>query len=215
MLVANGNVAGVAAPHAPGRNTAPVSTKSDLPILQFDDQPSWREWLVRNDTDSDGVWLKLAKKGSGVTTVTYGEALEEALCHGWIDGQVSRHDESFYLQRFTPRRPRSKWSANNRDKVERLTAEGRMRPAGLKAVEAAKADGRWDAAYPAQSEATVPDDLQQALDQNPEARALLNTLSSQNRYAFLFRLHHVKRPETRAKRIAEYIAMLAEHRTFH
>lgn len=192
-----------------------MSTKDDLPILQFDHQSSWGEWLDRNDTDSQGAWLKLAKKGSGVTTVTYGEALEEALCHGWIDGQVSRHDESFYLQRFTPRRPRSKWSANNRDKVERLIDEGRMKPAGLKAVEAAKADGRWDAAYPAQSEATVPADLQQALDQNPEAKAFFATLSSQNRYAFLFRLHGVKRPETRAKRIAQYIAMLAEHRTFH
>jgi uncharacterized protein YdeI (YjbR/CyaY-like superfamily) len=191
------------------------TTKADLPILQFDDQTAWGEWLERNHTDSSGVWLKLAKKGSGVTTVAYAEALEEALCHGWIDGQVSRHDEAFYLQRFTPRRPRSKWSANNRDKVERLTAAGRMKHAGLNAVEAAKADGRWDAAYPPQSEATVPDDLQRALDQNPKAKAFFETLSSQNRYAVLFRLHELRRPETRAKRIAEYLTMLAEHRTFH
>jgi uncharacterized protein YdeI (YjbR/CyaY-like superfamily) len=189
--------------------------KAELPILQFDDQAAWAEWLEDNDTDSPGAWLKLAKKGSGVTTVSYGEALEEALRHGWIDGQVARHDERFYLQRFTPRTKRSKWSANNRDKVERLIAEGRMKPAGLKAVEAAKADGRWDAAYPAQSEATVPEDLQQAIDQNAKAKAFFGTLSSQNRYAFLFRLHGVKRAETRAKRIAQYVEMLADHRTFH
>jgi uncharacterized protein YdeI (YjbR/CyaY-like superfamily) len=191
-----------------------VPTKDELPILQFDDQAAWAEWLELNH-GTGGAWLKLAKKGSGVTTVTYGEALQEALCYGWIDGQVSRHDESFYLQRFTPRRPRSKWSANNRDKVELLIAEGRMKPAGLEAIESAKADGRWDAAYPAQSEATVPEDLQRELDQNPEAKAFFDTLSSQNRYAFLFRLHNVKRPETRAKRIATYVQMLTEHRTFH
>jgi len=192
-----------------------VPPKDDLPILQFDDPAAWAQWLERNHADIPGAWLKLAKKGSGITTVTYGEALEEALCYGWIDGQVSRHDESFYLQRFTPRRSRSKWSANNRDKVERLIAEGRMKPAGMEATQSAKADGRWDAAYPAQSEATVPDDLQQALDQNPEAKAFFETLSSQNRYSFLLRLHNVKRPETRAKRIATYITMLTEQRTFH
>lgn len=192
-----------------------MSTKADLPILQFDDQVAWAGWLEHNHAETSGVWLKLAKRGSAVKTVTYGEALEEALCYGWIDGQVSRHDESFYLQRFTPRRPRSKWSANNRDKVERLIAEGRMRPAGLEAIEAAKSDGRWDAAYPAQSNATIPDDLQKALDDNPDAKAFFETLTGQNRYAFLFRLHGVKRPETRAKRIATYMAMLSEHRTFH
>lgn len=192
-----------------------MSAKADLPILQFDNQPEWADWLERNHSDSRGVCLKLSKKGARITTVTYGEALEEALCYGWIDGQVSRHDESFYLQRFTPRTKRSKWSANNRDKVERLTADGRMKPAGLQAIEAAKADGRWDAAYPAQSEATVPDDFQEALDQNPKAKAFFETLSSQNRYALLFRLHDARRPETRTKRIAEYVAMLAEERTFH
>jgi uncharacterized protein YdeI (YjbR/CyaY-like superfamily) len=191
-----------------------MPTKADLPILHFDDRASWAQWLQHNDT-GPGAWLMLAKKGSGATTVTYGEALEEALCHGWIDGQVSRYDESFYLQRFTPRTKRSKWSANNRDKVDRLTAEGRMKPAGITAVEAAKADGRWEAAYPAQSEASVPDDLQQALDQSPKAKAFFETLSSQNRYAFLFRLHDAKRPETRAKRIAQYVEMLAERRAFH
>ena len=189
--------------------------KPEPPILQFADQAAWAKWLKQNHADSQGVRLKLAKKGSGVTTVTYGEALEEALCYGWIDGQVGRYDETFYLQRFTPRTKRSKWSANNREKVKRLIAEGRMKPAGLEAVESAQADGRWDAAYPRQSEAVVPDDLQQALDQNPKAKAFFETLTSQNRYAILFRLHDAKRPQTRAKRIADYVAMLAEHRTFH
>ena len=192
-----------------------MPAKPEPPILQFDDQASWAQWLEHNHTDTVGVRLKLAKKGTGVTTVTYGEALEEALCYGWIDGQVGRFDETFYLQRFTPRRPRSKWSANNREKVERLIAEGRMKPAGLEAIEAARADGRWDAAYPAQRDATVPEDLQAALDQSPQAKAFFETLSSQNRYAFIFRLHDAKRPETRTKRIREYVAMLTEHRTFH
>lgn len=192
-----------------------MSAKPELPILQCEDQGAWADWLERNHAEAPGVRLKLAKKGSGVTTVTYGEAVEEALCYGWIDAQVGRYDASFYLQRFTPRTKRSKWSANNRDKVERLLADGRMKPAGLKAVEAAQADGRWGAAYPAQSEATVPEDLQQALDQNPEAKAFFETLTSQNRYAFLFRLHDAKRADTRVKRIAQYVAMLAEHRTFH
>jgi uncharacterized protein YdeI (YjbR/CyaY-like superfamily) len=189
--------------------------KPEPPILQFVDQAAWAEWLERHHGESDGVRLKLAKKGSGTKTVTYREALEEALCYGWIDSQVGRHDESFYLQRFTPRRPRSVWSANNCDMAARLIADGRMKPAGLKAIEAAKADGRWDLAYPGQSMATVPDDLQHALDQNPEAKGFFETLSGQNRYAILFRLHGAKRPETRAKRIAQYVAMLAEHRTFH
>ena len=189
--------------------------KPEPPILRFPDQAAWARWLEQNHAESQGVRLKLAKKGSGVTTATYGEALEEALCYGWIDGQVGRYDDTFYLQRFTPRTKRSKWSANNRENVKRLIAEGRMKPAGLEAVESAQADGRWDAAYPRQSEATVPDDLQQALDQNPKAKAFFETLTSQNRYAILFRLHDAKRPQTRAKRIADYVAMLAEHRTFH
>jgi uncharacterized protein YdeI (YjbR/CyaY-like superfamily) len=198
------------------RNTESMaSTKPDPPILQFDDQGAWAKWLEQNHAESQGVRLKLAKRGSGARTVTYGEALEEALCYGWIDGQVGRYDDSFYLQRFTPRTKRSKWSANNRDRVQRLLAEGRMKPAGLKAVEAAKADGRWEAAYPGQSRATVPEDLQLALDENPRAKAFFERLSAQNRYAFVFRLHGVKGPETRAKRIAQYVAMLHEHLTFH
>jgi uncharacterized protein YdeI (YjbR/CyaY-like superfamily) len=161
------------------------------------------------------VWLMFAKKNSGVTTVTYAEAVEEALCYGWIDGQAAGHDETFYLQRFTPRRRRSKWSQINRNKAERLIAQGRMQPAGLEQIEAAKADGRWDAAYPSPTAATIPDDLQAALDANPKANAFFDTLSSQNRYAILYRVRDAKRPDTRAKRIAEYVAMLAEGRTLH
>ncbi len=192
-----------------------MAPKSDLPILECESQAAWSEWLEHNHASADGVWLKFAKKGSGARTVAYAEAVEEALCYGWIDGQAAGHDETYYLQRFTPRRSRSKWSLINREKATRLIAEGRMKPAGHEQVEAAKADGRWDAAYPSPSAATVPDDLQQALDQNPQAKASFEQLTSQNRYAILYRVHDAKRPETRAKRIAEYVAMLAERRTLY
>ena len=192
-----------------------MTTKADLPILQFDTQADWGAWLGAHHESSQGAWLKLAKKASGVTTVTHAEALEEALCYGWIDGQGAPFDERFHLIRFTPRRARSKWSQLNRDKVERLTSEGRMKPAGLAQVDAAKEDGRWEAAYPPASAATVPEDLQQALDENPKAKAFFETLKGANRYAIIYRVHDAKRPETRARRIAQYVAMLAEHRTLH
>jgi uncharacterized protein YdeI (YjbR/CyaY-like superfamily) len=192
-----------------------MSAKPELPVLEFDTQKGWSVWLELNHAEAQGVWLKFAKKASGISTITYAEALEEALCYGWIDGQAAGHDELFYLQRFTPRRPRSKWSLINREKAERLIAEGRMKPAGLQQVDDARADGRWEAAYPPPSAATVPDDLQNALDQNPEARAFFETLTSQNRYAILYRIRDAKRRETRARRIAEYVAMLAEGRTLH
>ena len=192
-----------------------MSIKPEAPILQFSDQQGWSKWLEENHAHSAGVWLKYAKKGSGIKTVVYAEALEEALCYGWIDGQVARLDQSFYLQRFTPRRPRSKWSQINRGHAERLIAQKRMKPAGLAQVKAAKQDGRWEAAYEPQSRATVPDDLQQALDQNPSAKAFFETLRGSNRYAILFRIQDAKRPETRARRIAQYVEMLAEHRTLH
>src|SRR5882757_7819160 len=150
---------------------------SELPIVEVPDQDAWRDWLEANHASQDGVWLKFAKKGSGVGTVTYAEALEEALCFGWIDGQVRRHDERFYLQRFTPRRRRSKWSQINVEKAERLIADGRMQPAGTAQVEAAKGDGRWDAAYPAQSQAQVPEDFQRALEANPAANEFFATLT--------------------------------------
>ena len=164
---------------------------------------------------SDGVWLKIARKGSGATTVTYADALEEALRYGWIDGQKGAHDEAFWLQRFCPRGPRSKWSQVNRAKATELIEQKRMTPAGLAQVEAAKQDGRWDAAYASQSTVTVPEDFQQALEANPKASEFFATLKSSARYSFLYRIDDAKRPETRARRIAEYVAMLADHETIH
>lgn len=181
--------------------------------MQVPDQEGWRQWLEANHRDAPGAWLKFAKKGSLTPTVTYAEAIEEALCYGWIDGQVRRHDDDFYLQRFTQRRPRSKWSQINREKATRLIAAGRMRPGGRAQVEAAQADGRWEAAYPAQSNATVPADFQRELDRNPQAGAFFATLKGQARYAFLYRLHNVTKPEARAKRIADYIELLSSGRT--
>ncbi len=192
-----------------------MTSKDELPILQFDSQADWAAWLERHHETGQGAWLKFAKKSSGITTVTHPQALEEALCYGWIDGQAARFDESFHLIRFTPRRPRSKWSQLNRDKVERLMKEGKMKAAGVAQVEAAKRDGRWEAAYPPASAATIPEDLQRALDENPEAKAFFETLKGQNRYAIIYRVHDAKRPETRARRIAEYVTMLAEHRTLY
>jgi uncharacterized protein YdeI (YjbR/CyaY-like superfamily) len=190
-----------------------MTSKSELPIVEFRSQLEWASWLEENHAQASGVWLKLAKKDSDARTVTYAEAVEEAICYGWIDGQVARHDERYYRQRFTPRRPRSRWSQINRGRAERLTAQRRMKPAGLKQVEAARADGRWDAAYAPPSTAKVPEDLQRALDQNSAAKAFFGTLDGANRYAILYRVEDAKRPETRARRIAEFVAMLAEGRT--
>jgi uncharacterized protein YdeI (YjbR/CyaY-like superfamily) len=159
------------------------------------------------------VWLKFAKKGCEIPTVNYAQALDTALCYGWIDGQVRRFDESFYLQRFTRRGPRSKWSQINRDHIARLTDDGRMRAPGQAQVDAARSDGRWDAAYEPQSRATVPEDLQRALDANPAAQRFFATLTGSTRYAFLYRLHHVSAPAARAKRIASYIELLSAGRT--
>ncbi|HEX2070327.1 MAG TPA: YdeI/OmpD-associated family protein [Thermoleophilaceae bacterium] len=181
----------------------------DLPVLPFRTQADWEAWLEGNHADSQGVWLKIAKKASGIETVTHLEALDVALCFGWIDGQRKGLDETWFLQRFTPRRARSRWSQVNRDNVERLTAEGRMRPAGMREVERAKQDGRWEAAYPSVRTIEVPPDLRQALDAEPAAAKLFAELDSRNRYAILYRLHDAKRPETRARRIERFVAMLA------
>jgi uncharacterized protein YdeI (YjbR/CyaY-like superfamily) len=190
-----------------------METKQDLPILEFEDADAWAAWLESNHEASTGVWVKVAKKGAPRTTVSYAAALDVALAYGWIDGQKGRYDDAFWLQRFTRRGSKSKWSQVNRDKAEVLIAAGRMTPAGLAEVERAKADGRWDAAYPAQSQATIPDDFQQALDANPSAKAFFETLTGATRYAFLYRLHNVKRPDARAKRIAGYIERLNAGRT--
>lgn len=190
-----------------------MATAQDLPIVEASDQRAWRRWLLGNHESKPGAWLKLAKKGSPTPSVSYGEAVEEALCFGWIDGQVRRFDEHFYLQRFTPRRQGSKWSQLNREKATRLIDEGRMQPPGLAQIEAAQADGRWEAAYPAQSQASVPEDFQQALDADPTAKAFFETLTGSARYAFLYRLHDVRDAERRAKRIADYVRRLAAGRT--
>jgi uncharacterized protein YdeI (YjbR/CyaY-like superfamily) len=191
-----------------------MTTERDLPILELADRHAWELWLEFNHESSSGVWLKLAKRGAASATVAHGEALEEALRYGWIDGQAQPCDESFWLVRFTPRRPRSKWSQNNREKAMRLIEQGRMKPAGHAAIEAAKADGRWEAAYPPQATATVPEDFQRELDRKPEAKDFFEKLTGANRYAFLYRLHHVRKPETRAERIASYVAMLEQRKTF-
>jgi uncharacterized protein YdeI (YjbR/CyaY-like superfamily) len=191
------------------------STKADLPILDLRDRAAWSAWLDAHHDTPAGVWLKIAKKGSTAATPTYQDALEEAIAYGWIDGQRRSHDDRHYLQRFTPRRPTSKWSQINRQTAERLIAENRMHPAGLEQVRAAQNDGRWESAYEPQSRATVPPDLQHALDQNPEANEFFQTLTGARRYAFLFRLHHVKRPQARAARIARYIDLLTQRKTLH
>ncbi len=187
-----------------------------LPELIVADARAWRRWLRSHHASEPGVWLALAKKGGyGPTSVSYDEALEEALCHGWIDGQVRRHDEHTYWQRFTPRRPHSGWSARNVAIVERLTGERRMARAGLEAVERARADGRWQNAYPGAASIEVPADLAAALAANPAARAAFETLSAQNRYAILYRVHDAKRADTRARRIEKFTAMLARGETLH
>jgi uncharacterized protein YdeI (YjbR/CyaY-like superfamily) len=187
-----------------------VTARQDLPTLSFASAAAWREWLDKNHADSGGLWLKFAKKGSGVESVALPEAIEAALCYGWIDSQAAGFDDKFWLQRFTPRRPKSKWSKVNREKATVLIERGEMRPAGLREVERAKADGRWDAAYDAQSKAAVPPDLRLQLEKNERARRFFATLDSRNRYAILHRIQDAKKPETRARRIAKYVAMLNE-----
>jgi uncharacterized protein YdeI (YjbR/CyaY-like superfamily) len=179
-----------------------------LPKIFFASAAGWERWLADNHAASDGVWIKMAKKGSGIDSVRYPEVLDGALCFGWIDGRREALDERHFLQRFTPRRTASRWSRINRDKAEQLIAEGRMRAAGLSEVERAQADGRWAAAYDGQKTIAVPDDLQRELDARPHAKTFFAGLTSQNRYAILYRLHDAKRPETRARRLAKFVAML-------
>ena len=185
----------------------------DLPELLLPDASAWRAWLAERHTDPTGVWLVLHKKGGDVTTLTYVQAVEEALCFGWIDGQARRRDEHSSFQRMTPRRPRSAWSAVNVERVAHLEAEGRMHDAGRAQVAAARADGRWDAAYRGPATIEVPDDLTAALDAVPAARAWFDVLTSGNRYSILYRVGEAKRPETRARRIATFVEDLAQGRT--
>jgi uncharacterized protein YdeI (YjbR/CyaY-like superfamily) len=190
-------------------------TRAGLPILGFPDRQSLERWLEEEGGSSRGIWLKLAKKESGRASVSKAEAIDTALSFGWIDGQLDRYDDESWLIRMTPRRPRSKWSAKNKARVLELIAEGRMRPRGLAEVEAAKADGRWEAAYAPQSIAEVPPDLQAALDANPKAAAFFATLRGANRYAILYRISEAKKPETRAARIEKFVALLERGETLH
>ena len=184
---------------------------TDLPILPFASQKKWADWLAKQHDKSTGVWLKLAKKDSAIASVTYQEALDVALCYGWIDGQKGSFDDKYWLQKFTPRGPKSIWSKINTEKAERLIASGEMKPAGLEAIEAAKQDGRWDAAYASQKNMSMPDDFQAALDKNKKALAFFMTLNSVNRYAILFRIQTAKKAETRARRIQQFVEMLEKN----
>lgn len=188
----------------------------ELPELVVRDAAAWRTWLAGHHADPVGVWLVLAKKGTEKpTSLTYDQALEEALCHGWIDGQAGRRDDATYRQRFTPRRRRSAWSKRNTGIAERLIAEDRMRPAGHAEVERAKADGRWKAAYAGPASMEVPADLAEALAAEPKAQAMFEGLNSQNRYAILYRIATAKRAETRARKIEQFVAMLSRGETVH
>src|SRR5215510_12174263 len=188
---------------------------TDLPILPFESKKKWADWLAKQHAKSTGVWLKLAKKNTGIPSVNYEEALDVALCYGWIDGQKGSFDDKYWLQKFTPRGPKSIWSKINTEKVEKLIKSGEMIPAGLTAIEAAKKDGRWDAAYASQKNIGIPEDFQAALDKNTKAKEFFTTLKSAERYSFLFRIQTAKKAETRAKRIEHFVDMLARSEKLH
>lgn len=192
-----------------------METLANLPILLFDTPQAWENWLNEHHAQPHGVWLKMAKKGAGVVSVSYAEALDVALCYGWIDAQKKGYDGAFFLQKFTPRRPKSVWSKINTEKVTQLVAAGRMQPSGLREVEAARRDGRWQAAYQPQSALTVPDDLQAELARHPAAQAFFDTLNKVNRYAICYRIQTARKPETRRARIEKFIAMLENHESLH
>jgi uncharacterized protein YdeI (YjbR/CyaY-like superfamily) len=185
------------------------------PRLMFLDQNDWDDWLTRNGDIATGIWLRLAKKGARQPTLTYEQALESALCHGWIDGQKQTESEEYWLQRFTRRSPKSIWSRLNKERAEALIAAGRMLPSGMLEIEKARQDGRWDGAYTSAGNSVVPDDLQAALDAHPKASAFFATLSSRNRYAILFRIQNAKKTATRARKIEEFIGMLSRGETIH
>jgi uncharacterized protein YdeI (YjbR/CyaY-like superfamily) len=187
----------------------------DQPIVEFASKDAFETWLEEHHATSDGVWIKIAKQGSGIPSVNRAGALDVALCFGWIDGQAKPIDETHYLQKFTPRRARSKWSKINVGKVAELIESGRMRPAGHAEIERAKADGRWDAAYEPPSTSTVPPDLQAELDADAEVKANFEALSSSNRFSILYRLQDAKKPETRARRLEKFVGMLKRGETIH
>jgi len=192
-----------------------MPTPTELPTLPFESKKKFADWLAKQHDKSAGVWLKISKKATGIPSVTYAEALDVALCYGWIDSQKLGFDDQYFLQKFTPRGPKSIWSKINTEKVEKLIVSGEMKPSGLKAVEAAKQDGRWDAAYEGQKSISVPEDFQSALEKNKKAKAFFESLNSANRYAFLFRVTTAKKAETRAKRIRQFVEMLQRGEKFH
>ena len=189
--------------------------RGGLPVLDFADAEAWETWLATHGGKAAGMWLKIAKAGNSASSLTKAQAIDGALCHGWIDGQIDKYDETWFLTRFTPRKHTSKWSENNRKRADQLVAEGRVTPAGLAEIEAAKADGRWDAAYAPASTAEEPEDLRTALDAEPAARTFFDTLTGANRYAILYRVQTAKKPETRAARIAKFVEMCARGETIH
>lgn len=183
---------------------------NNLPVLSFETQSEWEKWLAQNHGLTTGIWLRIFKKASKVKTIVYAEALEEALCYGWIDGQLKPYDEQSYLQRFTPRRPRSIWSKRNIENITRLEENGKLKPSGLKEIEAAKADGRWAAAYDSPSEMKIPDDFMTELSKNKEALTFFESLNKINKYAIGWRLQTAKKPETREKRMKQILEMMAK-----
>ncbi len=191
-----------------------MAKPTEYPTLPFESKKKFAEWLAKNHDKSAGVWMKLAKKATGILSVTYAEAVEVALCYGWIDGQAGSFDEQYFLQKFTPRRPKSIWSKINVEKVERLIASGEMKSSGLKAVEAAKQDGRWDAAYSSPKNIVVPEDFRSALEKDKKAKAFFESLTGSKRYSFLFRIETAKKAETRMKRILQFVEMLEKGETF-
>ena len=186
-----------------------------LPIKRFANQTAWKRWLGAHHASSSGIWMAIAKNGSGLASVSYADAIDGALCYGWIDGQKQKLDECRWLQKFTPRGKRSIWSEINRAKAEKLIACGEMKAPGAKAIAAAKKEGRWDRAYASQRAITVPDDLASALRRNPKAQAFFDELNSANRYAILFRIHAAKKPETRERRLRKFVTMLEKHELIH
>jgi uncharacterized protein YdeI (YjbR/CyaY-like superfamily) len=192
-----------------------AKAKRDLPVVAFKSQQAWDSWLTSQSPDSKGLWLKLAKKSSGIASVSKPEAIDTALCHGWIDGQLDSFDDDYWLIRFTPRQSTSKWSEKNRTRALELVKLRRMKPAGSNEIERAKKDGRWDAAYAPQSTAQVPEDLRAALARNKEAGSFFETLDSTNRYAILYRIHSAKKAETRVARIEKFVTMLIEGKTIY
>jgi uncharacterized protein YdeI (YjbR/CyaY-like superfamily) len=195
-----------------------MSTNKQDPRLQtvsFKSPAEFRSWLAKNHAQSDGIWMRIYKKGASELPVTYAQALDQALCYGWIDGQKQKFDQDSWLQRFTPRRPRSGWSKINTQHAERLMKFGEMTPAGLKAIEAAKLDGRWKAAYDSPRNAVPPDDFLRELNKNRKAKAFFETLNNSNTYAIVYRLQTAKKPETRTKRIQQFVAMLARNEKLH